>query len=179
MNKVNVNGEKLFGFEDAEVVVQDWWDMFMFPENPLFKQGVVQLLAKYPDEVVRKAMRPITLVLKPKYLPTLLILKNELDLCLQNQKNEHRSENVLAKFANAEEGGINQQLYFKGIRGLLRKLKTGAITKAEYYEKQGKWFEGKNMKEDATYMYEMRDRALKGLPNIHPEEWVEGMGEAI
>jgi hypothetical protein len=169
----NIEGDEIWGLERAKDTADDWWEMFDFPNNPMFKEAVTKMLSKYPSDVVRQVVRSITLELKPKYLPNLGKIKNALDSTMVNRKKEFKTQDMLDKFANTEEGGTDQQLYFRGIRGLLKMLGSGQINKAEYLERQAKWFDAKGMEEDAKYMYEMRDRELQGLNTIHPEDWKE------
>ena len=162
---------ELYGKEQATVLVEDWYEMFEWSENPLFKDAMIEIIRKYDKNVVRKVIKRLTMEFTPKYLPTLSKIDQAMMHERLNQKQSHKNIGTLDDLGNSEEGGDVQSLYIKGLKRLMKDLSSNKITKEEYYKKQGDFFKFHNRTDDANFFYENARRSAKGLQKLLPEEW--------
>lgn len=161
-----------FSHEKATELVDDWWEMFEFPENPMFQQVLITLLKKYPTNVVTKTAKHIMMEMRYKYLPQIGMIKSQLDENLLSDKKENKTKNyVESMFRHDNPDDPDQKVWFNGVKNQLKRLKEKEISQDEYILIQANWFEKKGMKEDADYCRDMADRVKKGKPIIHSEEW--------
>jgi len=160
---------KKFGIERATTLVEDWYLMFEWSENPLYKEAMIEIVQKYDENVVRKVIKNLTMELTPKYLPTLAKIDEALKTETYNQHTAKRDTKTLEELSNSDEGGALQKLFLKGLKRLVNQLNARQITKEEYYRRQGDFFKLHGQTEDAEFFYECADRTAKGLPIKYPE----------
>ena len=167
--------QEKYGFDKASVLVDDWWDMFDFPENELYKEALIEIIKNHSKNVVRKCIKDISYQLKPKYLPSLSFFKDILDDEQLNQKRNSSDwkieGDVLSILQNSDNAPDDMKMFIKGVKTQLKRLHYKEITHEEYIRSQATWFRRKGLDKDADYMDAMADRVKKGLNTMHSDEW--------
>ena len=162
---------ELFGLERATTLVEDWYVMFEWSENPVYKDAIIEIVRKYDENVVRNVVKTLTMELTPRYLPKLSTIDQALSRERLNQRQNYKDNTTLEDLANNESGGKVQQLYLRGLKRLMSELGKKQITFEEYLRKQGDFFKFHKLEDDAKFFYTNADREKKGLKLIQPDDW--------
>ena len=151
----NKNEVIFYGKDRAEILIEDWWDMFDYPENPMYKEALSGIIAKYNENVVKKSIKRLVLELQPRRLPPLAYFKKIFDTELINQRMANKPDPMPSFEDLSDSGDDDQRLFFRNVNVLLKKLGNNQITLAEYKKRIGNFFKAKGMIEEAEECYEL------------------------